>query len=180
MPTLGAAEALQAAELQRAALAAGNDRGIAVATARSESAAELLCGRAGGRGLPVDRAAAERLLGDVVGPAAARTPATRPSTGPRRDDAVLRHAPAGAGVDLRNPARCATLLGRVGIDVPDTRSWRLEPFRGTHPLVGGAARLAQGRADRDDLRLRLAGPRRRAGRPAARRAGPAATARPAG
>ena len=28
------------------------------------------------------------------------------------------------------------LLGRIGIEVPDTRAWRLQAFRDTHPLVG--------------------------------------------
>ena len=51
-----------------------------------------------------------------------------------------------ADVDLRNPAQVRELLGRVGIDVPDTRSWRLEPFRGTHPVV--AALLDWRKAER--------------------------------
>ena len=38
-------------------------------------------------------------------------------------------------LDLRNPAAGPGDAGRVGIDVPDTRSWRLEPFRGAHPAV---------------------------------------------
>jgi DNA polymerase-1 len=52
-----------------------------------------------------------------------------------RDDAVRALVPGAEDVDLRNPASVRALLGRVGIDVPDTRAWRLEPFRGTHPLV---------------------------------------------
>ena len=44
------------------------------------------------------------------------------------------------------PGQVRALLGRVGIDVPDTRSWRLEPFRGTHPLV--AALLDWRKAER--------------------------------
>ncbi len=38
-------------------------------------------------------------------------------------------------VDLRNPAQVRRLLAAAGIDVPDTRSWRLEPFVGAHPVV---------------------------------------------
>jgi DNA polymerase-1 len=49
-------------------------------------------------------------------------------------------------VDLRNPAQVRGLLAEVGIDVPDTRSWRLEPWRGQHPLVD--ALLAWRKADR--------------------------------
>ena len=37
--------------------------------------------------------------------------------------------------DLRSPAQVKTLLGLVGIDVPDTRAWRLETLRGVHPIV---------------------------------------------
>jgi DNA polymerase I len=67
-PTLGAAEALEAAELQRAALASGSDSGIAVATARAESTVELLAAELAADGLPMDRAAIEGLLADIIGP----------------------------------------------------------------------------------------------------------------
>ncbi|HEX7188474.1 MAG TPA: DNA polymerase, partial [Actinomycetes bacterium] len=53
----------------------------------------------------------------------------------RRDAEVLSHLPGTPEVDLRNPAQVRDLLRRVGIDLPDTRSWRLEPLRGAHPLV---------------------------------------------
>ena len=43
--------------------------------------------------------------------------------------------PDGAEVDLRNPAQVRAMLARIGFDVPDTRSWRLEPFRGAHPAI---------------------------------------------
>jgi DNA polymerase-1 len=42
---------------------------------------------------------------------------------------------ASDSVDLRNPAQVRSLLDRVGIDLPDTRAWRLEAFRGAHPVV---------------------------------------------
>ena len=49
-----------------------------------------------------------------------------------RDAAVLAHFPVGVSCDLRNPAQVRDLLRRVGFDYPDTRSWRLEPFRPSH------------------------------------------------
>ncbi len=84
---LGASEALEAAELQQAALAESGS-GIAVTTARSESTAELLCAELAADGLPVDRAAAEDLLAEIVGPRphnAADAAATRAA----RDGVVL-------------------------------------------------------------------------------------------
>ena len=47
----------------------------------------------------------------------------------------MRHAPAGTVADLRNPAHVRSLLRRVGVEVPDTRAWRLELVRGAHPVV---------------------------------------------
>ena len=47
--------------------------------------------------------------------------------------------PDGSDVDLRNPAQVRAMLARIGFDVPDTRSWRLEPFRGRAPGHRGAA-----------------------------------------
>ena len=47
--------------------------------------------------------------------------------------AAVLHVPG--EYDLRSPASVRALLARVGIDVPDTRSWRLENFRGAHPVV---------------------------------------------
>ena len=119
--------------------------GLAVLTAWSESAAELLSVELGLRGLPVDRVAAEELVGERVGgrPADAADAAGGRA---RRDDAVRGLVTGAADVDLRNPAQVRELLGKVGIDVPDTRSWRLEPFRGTHPVV--AALLDWRKAER--------------------------------
>ncbi|MEQ7010393.1 DNA polymerase, partial [Actinopolymorpha sp. B17G11] len=64
----------------------------------------------------------------------------------RRDAAVLAHFPAGVSCDLRNPAQVRDLLSRVGFAYPDTRSWRLEPFRSTHR--GVAALLDWRKAER--------------------------------
>lgn len=99
-----------------------------LATARSESAAELLCAELGADGLPVDRTAAENLLESIIGPrvgAAAYRAA--------RDEQVLRHAPPGVTADLRSPQQVRDLLRAAGIDVPDTRAHRLREI--DHPLV---------------------------------------------
>jgi DNA polymerase-1 len=48
---------------------------------------------------------------------------------------VLREVPGAADIDLRNPAQVRALLYNVGIDLPDTRAWRLEAFRGAHPVI---------------------------------------------
>ena len=57
--------AITVAELQQARLAALADRPRAAATARAESAAELLCAELSVDGLPIDRAAAEALIAVV-------------------------------------------------------------------------------------------------------------------
>ncbi|RLE21921.1 MAG: DNA polymerase I, partial [Actinobacteria bacterium] len=49
-------------------------------------------------------------------------------------------------IDLRNPANVKSLLRRVGIEVPDTRAWRLEQLRDDHPVVD--ALLVWRKADR--------------------------------
>jgi DNA polymerase-1 len=115
------------------------------ATAHSESTAELLCGELAADGLPMDRAAAERLLAGIIGP--------RPRDAPQaaairaaRDEAVLRHAPKGVTADLRSPLQVKTLLKSAGFDVPDTRAWRLDQFKNDSPLV--AALLEWRKAER--------------------------------
>src|SRR5674476_1488961 len=106
----------------------------AVSTGQSESAAALLCVELAATGLPVDRPTLERLIEESAGP--------RPRDGAHareiclsRDAEVLRHAPGRETTDLRNPLQVKDLLAAVGVVVPDTRAWRLEPFRQTHPLV---------------------------------------------
>jgi DNA polymerase-1 len=59
---------------------------------------------------------------------------------------VLRLAPGRESTDLRNPVQVRELLAGVGVDVPNTRKWVLEPFRDTHPLV--AALLEWRKAER--------------------------------
>jgi DNA polymerase I len=129
-----AATALAACGLQQERLAALSVGGNPLATARSESAAELLCAELAFDGLPVDVAAAEVAISSFVGP---RPSSDREAAEFRRvrDDAVLVHAPDGDTTDLRNPSQVKALLTRIGIDVPDTRAWRLEEMRTAHPLI---------------------------------------------
>ena len=137
-----AALALSVAGQQQAALA---DRPMAVATARCESTAELLCAELCMDGLPMDRTVAEQVLASFIGPRP-RGEAEAAALRAARDAGVLRHVPAGVTTDLRSPAQVRSLLAQVGVDVPDTRAWRLREMRDTHPLVG--ALLEWRRAER--------------------------------
>ncbi|MEJ7800910.1 MAG: DNA polymerase, partial [Ilumatobacter sp.] len=126
--------ALHAAERQRALLARRPMPERALSTARSESAAELLCAELERHGLPIDVDEAMRIISDAVGP--------RPSDQRDEDDlrrardaTVLSHLDPGPPIDLRNPAEVKAMLRRVAVDVPDTRAWRLEQHRDTHPVV---------------------------------------------
>ena len=143
-PTLGAAAALEAARLQLARLEEEAD-GARVSTARSESTAELLCAELAADGLPVARTTAEALLTEIIGPRPSG-PADAAAIRTARDARVLRHAPDGTVTDLRSPAQVKSLLASAGIDVPDTRAWRLEEFRDRSPLV--AALLDWRKAER--------------------------------
>ncbi|MEO6887259.1 MAG: DNA polymerase [Jatrophihabitantaceae bacterium] len=129
-----AATAQTAAARQRERLAALTVRGDQLAGAHCESAAELICAELAADGLPVDVVRAEQLIASFVG--------VRPSSDAeaeqfrrRRDSVVLTAAPGAEGTDLRNPAQVRAMLARLGFEVPDTRSWRLEPFRGAHPVI---------------------------------------------
>ncbi len=106
----------------------------ALATARSESAAELLCAELAHDGLPMDRGVAEQMITELVGPRP-RTTGEMYAQRARRDAEVLRHAPAGANADLRNPAQVRSLLKLIGVDIPDTRAWRLREMEGVHPML---------------------------------------------
>ena len=134
-----AALAMRAQQLQQArldvvagALGTGGDP---MATARSESAAELLCAELTVDGLPVSLDVAESLLAELIGPRP-RDEADAAALRAARDAEVVDELPAAYGIDLRSPADVRTLLRRLGIDVPDTRAWRLEAMRDTHPAVG--------------------------------------------
>ncbi len=130
-PEQWAALALQVQQRQQAALRALPDPRpvpsgppLALVTAWAESAAALLCVELAHDGLPVDRAEAVRLIHASIGDG----------------ERVVRDAPVhallrGDPVDLRNPGSVKEALLRLGIDVPDTRSWRLEAYRQAHPLV---------------------------------------------
>ncbi|MCW2936130.1 MAG: putative polymerase [Actinomycetia bacterium] len=139
--------ALETARPQAAALAEPDGPGAAVrlATARSESTAELLCAELAADGLPVNRAVASQLLAEIIGPQP-RHAAEAARIRTARDDLVLRHAPDGVTADLRSPLQVRALLRSAGIDVPDTRAWRLEQFADAHPLV--AALLEWRKAER--------------------------------
>ncbi|PPK98097.1 DNA polymerase-1 [Kineococcus xinjiangensis] len=145
--------ALHVAALQERAVADLPDRrvqrrgpALPLQTAWSESAAALLAVELEHDGLPVDRAAAEALVAAEAGPrprGAAEEAALRAG----RDRAVTDLLPAGAGVpDLRNPAQVLAALRGLGLDLPDTRAWRLERFRDAHPAV--AALLTWRKAER--------------------------------
>jgi len=140
-PTRAAAwarTAVLAAEIQQARLVASKSRGEVagdpLATARAESTAELLCAELAADGLPIDRDAATALVTSIVGPPP-HDEAGATAARAERDAEVLRHLPPGSGIDLRSPNDVRAMLRRVGIDVPDTRAWRLEGFREVHPIV---------------------------------------------
>jgi DNA polymerase-1 len=130
-----AATALAAAHLQHRRLRELDVGGDPVATARSESAAELLCTELVAEGLPVDRAGAEQIIASTVGPRPADEDEARRQRR-SRDRVVLGHVSGADEVDLRNPAQVKAMLAGIGFDLPDTRSWRLEPFLGAHPVIG--------------------------------------------
>jgi DNA polymerase-1 len=137
--------ACRVAALQQARLGELRDHPRADAVARSESAAELLCAEMSVDGLPMDGGLAEEIIAGFVGPrprSAAEAVAQRAG----RDAEVLRHVPAETGIDLRSPGQVKSLLGRVGVDVPDTRAWRLRTLQDPHPLVGAV--LAWRKAER--------------------------------
>lgn len=115
---------------------AGIERGTqhVRATALSESATAMICAELEHDGLPFDRTIGEQIVAGFVG----RRPVDdADERGLLRvlDDTVLRHLPAGTDFDLRRPDHVKSLLRRVGIEVPDTRAWRLEALRDAHPIV---------------------------------------------
>ncbi len=103
-------------------------------TAHAESAAEFLCAELSWHGLPIDVDEAVRIISEAVGPRPADE-AEANELQRRRDEEVLRHAPPGLRIDLRNPADVKAMLRRVAVDVPDTRAWRLERHRDHHQVV---------------------------------------------
>ncbi len=107
--------------------------------AHTESAAGLICAEMEHDGLPVDLAAAEGVVAEFLGPRP-RDAAEELERLRQRDETVLSHLPPGTEVDLRNPAQVKSMLRRAGIEVPDTRAWRLEEMRDDHPIVDALLR----------------------------------------
>lgn len=107
---------------------------LATLTAWSESAAEQLAVELAAVGLPLDRDVAGAIVARHAGPRP-RDEADAARRRRARDDVVRDHVTDGSEVDLRNPAQVRAMLHRAGFDVPDTRSWRLEPFRADHPVI---------------------------------------------
>jgi DNA polymerase-1 len=140
-----AALALEVAAHQREEVRRTPSRGDAVHCAHAESAAELFAVELAATGLPVDRGVAEGLVAAVAGRRPTDEADERALRGVR-DRVVLDTVPTSGHVDLRSPAQVKDLLQRNGFDLPDTRSWRLEPMAGTHPLVD--ALLAWRKAER--------------------------------
>jgi DNA polymerase-1 len=130
-PARWAALALEVQQRQEAAVRALPDPRslpsgppLPLVTAWAESAAALLCTEMESDGLPLDEVEARRLIALSIG------------NGDREArDAPLLALFRGDPVDPRNPASVRDALLRLGIDVPDTRSWRLEAYRLAHPVV---------------------------------------------
>lgn len=113
--------------------AAGRPPALAFWTALSESTAALLAVELEVAGLPVNRQSAADLMTAIIG-ARPTTPEEEAAARVARDAIVLNHFP-GRTVDLRSPAQVRSLLVQVGVDLPDTRSWRLTPFSAAVPAV---------------------------------------------
>lgn len=103
-------------------------------TVWSESAAEVLCAELERNGLPFDRATGESIVAGFVGPRPNNVLDEQEQLA-RRDAEVLQHLPPGIDFDLRSPDQVKSLLRRVGIEVPDTRAWRLERLVDAHAIV---------------------------------------------
>jgi DNA polymerase I len=137
--------ALDVAARQEAQLAALTERPRARATARSESAAELLCAELQADGLPMNRLAIEEVIAGFIGPRP-RDHVEADELRRDRDAKVLAHVPEGMSFDLRSPLQVKSLLRSIGVEVPDTRAWRLESLQDAHPMI--AELLAWRKAER--------------------------------
>jgi DNA polymerase I len=118
---------------------------LALLTAYAESAGALLATELEQNGLPVDRDVFGALLQAAIGDRPVDEADER-AKHRAREAAVLSEFPGTPDADLRSPAQVRELLLRVGLDLPDTRSWRLEPHAAIVPAV--AALLAWRKADR--------------------------------
>ncbi len=116
----------------------------AARTVPSESAAELLCAELERDGLPVSIPVAEAIVASFIGPRPA-TATDAAAAIARLDRTVFELLPdavadADQPYDLRNPGQVKSMLRRVGIEVEDTRAWRLESMRDDHPIVDALLR----------------------------------------
>ena len=128
------AQRRQAAELERCP-----EPVRAHATARSESAADLLCAEMTRSGLPIDEAQAERLITEAAG-ARPRTALDEDHRRAERDEIVFAELEPRQEINLRNPTEVNKMLRRQGYELPDTRAWRLESMRDTEPLIDALLR----------------------------------------
>ena len=126
--------ALQAAAVQADLLATLPDPARALSTARSESAAELLCAEMTVHGLPFDEDTALSLIAGSAGPRPTSF-AHEEELRAERDEAVLAVLNPRQEVNLRNPAEVKAMLRLAGLELPDTRAWRLEALRDDEPLI---------------------------------------------
>ncbi|WP_299040206.1 DNA polymerase [uncultured Pseudokineococcus sp.] len=138
------------ADAPAAGSAAGAGGGGALQTAWSESAASVLAVELAAGGPPLDLEEASGVVERLVGPRprdeaeAARQRAARDAPvlaalGHRAATSGGGGAHAGGAPDLRSPVQVRQALADVGLDLPDTRSWRLERLAaepGAHPVLG--------------------------------------------
>ncbi len=103
-------------------------------TAHAESAAELLCAELAFQGLPADETEAIRIIEEAAGPRP-RNFDEEERTRAGRDKLVTDCLEVPRAVNLRNPAEVKAMLRSVGLDLADTRAWRLEAARDEHPVV---------------------------------------------
>jgi DNA polymerase-1 len=143
--------ALELAERQHTAVAALDDprsdppgQPLRELIAYSESAAALLSVELEHDGLPLDRDVAAALLREQIGDRPS-DPQAEAAQLAERERRVLAEFPGEPACDLRSPEQVRELLATIGLTLPDTRSWRLEPHRSLPPV---AALLAWRKADR--------------------------------
>ena len=126
--------ALRSAELQHSLLSDRPHPEQALLTARSESGAELLCAELERNGLPIDEERANHIITEAAGPKPAGR-SDEDAERERRDRIVLDLLDPPQDVNLRNPGDVKAMLRRTGLDLPDTRAWRLESLRESDPLI---------------------------------------------
>ncbi len=126
--------ALRAASLQDDLLGDLPDPQRARSTARSESAAELLCAEMARDGLPINTDEALRLIGRSAG-VRPRSVSHEDTIRAERDGHVFDQLSPRRELNLRNPREVKAMLRSQGFDLPDTRRWRLEALRDGEPLI---------------------------------------------